>query len=125
MPKYTLHRDYVHRSTLGVISFEEDVPTHVPPHMEKEVIAIGAVRAEGEGDTPKVLDPEKKLPDIPVGDEREAEIKAAFELLIDRNDSDDFTGQGVPTVKAVEKIVGFDVDRKEIVELWAAMKAEG
>lgn len=122
MPKYTLHRDFTHRSTLGVISFEEGVPTHVPPHMEKEVIAIGAVRAEG--DTPKVLEPETKLPEIPVGDDRESEIKAAFDLLIERNDSNDFTGQGVPTVKAVEKIVGFDVDRKELVELWAAIKAE-
>ena len=122
MPKYTLHRDYTHRSTLGVISFEEDVPTHVPPHMEKEVIAIGAVRADGE--TPKVLEQDKKLPDVPLGDDREAEIKAAFDLLIERNDSNDFTGQGVPTVKAVEKIVGFDVDRKELVELWAAIKAE-
>lgn len=122
MPKYTLHRDFTHRSTLGVISFEEGVPTHVPPHMEKEVIAIGAVRAEGE--TPKVLEPETKLPKIPVGDDRESEIKAAFDLLIERNDSNDFTGQGVPTVKAVEKIVGFDVDRKELVELWAAVKAE-
>ena len=122
MPKYTLHRDYVHRSTLGVISFEEDVPTHVPPHMEKEVIAIGAVRADGE--TPKVLEQDKKLPDVPLGDDREAEIKAAFDLLIERNDSNDFTGQGVPTVKSVEKIVGFDVDRKELVELWAAIKAE-
>jgi len=122
MPKYTLHRDFTHRSTSGVISFEEGVPTHVPPHMEKEVIAIGAVRAEG--DTPKVLEPETKLPEIPVGDDRESEIKAAFDLLIERNDSNDFTGQGVPTVKAVEKIVGFDVDRKELVELWAAVKAE-
>lgn len=122
MPKYTLHRDYTHRSTLGVISFEEGVETHVPPHMEKEVIAIGAVRADGE--TPKVLEQAPKLPAAPIGDDREAEIKAAFDLLIERNDSNDFTGQGVPTVKAVEKIVGFDVDRKELVELWAAIKAD-
>lgn len=121
MPKYTLHRDYTHRSTLGVISFEEGVPTHVPPHMEKEIVAIGGVRADG--DNPDILEQTPKLPDAPLGDDREAEIKAAFDLLIERNDSNDFTGQGVPSVKAVEKIVGFDVDRKELVELWAAIKA--
>lgn len=122
MPKYTLHRDYTYRSTLGVISFEEGVPTHVPPHMEKEIVGIGGVRADG--DNPDILEQAPKLPDVPVGDDREAEIKAAFDLLIERNDSNDFTGQGVPTVKAVEKIVGFDVDRKELVELWAAIKAD-
>ena len=40
----------------------------------------------------------------------------------ERNDSKDFTGQGVPTIKSVEKIVSFDVDRSEVVEAWGLYK---
>ena len=50
-------------------------------------------------------------------------IRTAFALLPERNDSKDFTGAGVPSVKAVEKLVDFDVDRNEVVALWQAYRA--
>ena len=60
-------------------------------------------------------------------DDATAEIqqrrRTAFALLVERNDSKDFTGAGVPSVKAVEKLVDFDVDRNEVVALWQAYRA--
>lgn len=121
MPEYTLNRNHLYRSTSGVISFEKDVPAFVPPYMEKEIIAIGGVRVDGA--TPDYLDPVKAAKQAPQGQEREDELYGAFGLLIERNDPKDFTGAGVPTVKAVEKIVDFDVERVELNDLWGSYKA--
>ena len=120
MPQYVLNRNYTHRSTHGVVSFEKGKPSHVPPMMEKEIIAIGGERADGTQFDP--LDPEQaeKTPLSPI--ERRDELFAAFQIITDRNESSDFTGAGVPTVKAVEKLVDFDVDRAEIVEVWGEFK---
>jgi hypothetical protein len=120
MPEYILQRNYTLRTTNGVISFLKGEPTHVPPFMEKDIIAIGGVRADGaEVDA---IEPAPTLKPVVEGVERQDDLYAAFEMLIERNDSKDFTGQGVPSVKAIEKIVGFDVDRTEVVEAWGAYK---
>lgn len=42
--KFTLNRDRVHASVLGLsVEFKKGVPTHVPPELYAEVQAIGAV----------------------------------------------------------------------------------
>ena len=42
--KFTLNRDRVHASVLGLsVEFRKGVPTHVPPELYAEVQAIGAV----------------------------------------------------------------------------------
>lgn len=127
MPEYVLNRNHVLRSTNGVVSFEKGKPTWVVPALEKEAVAIGAERVDG--DAPDPLS-EMDKPSLPTysPEEREEQIKIAFEMLVERNESKDFTAQGVPTVKAVERIVGFEVERGEILEVWAAVKqakAEG
>lgn len=116
MPLYTLNRTYTYRSTSGVVSFVKGEPTWVIPAMEREVAAIGAERVDG--DSPEMLEPERTpLPQLSV-DERNGQIFIAFDQIVERNDSKDFTGAGVPTVKAVERIVDFDVDRGEVGALW-------
>lgn len=123
MPLYTLNRNYLHRSTLGhSVGFEKGVPAYVPPELEREVSALGAERVDGQGDGP--LGKEEVAPVELSAEEREIMIAAAFEQITKRNDSKDFTGQGVPTIKAVEKIVSFDVERTELVELWQRIKLE-
>lgn len=123
MPEYVLNRNYIHRSTMGfTVTFEKGQPVYVPPLIEKEVVAFGAERVDGEN--PEVLDPEK-IEQAPLSDsERKAGVFAAFGKIVARNDSKDFTGQGVPTVKAVEKLVTFDVERFELTEFWAEYKAK-
>lgn len=120
MPLYTLNRNHTHRSVNGVVSFVKNEPTWVVPALEREVVAIGAERVDG--DNPEVLDPIVPEVPAPTPEQRRDDIFAAFQLLSERNSANDFTGAGVPTVKAVEKIVGFDVDRTEVSELWGEFK---
>lgn len=122
MPKMTLNRTYVLRTIHGVVSFQKGEPVWVPPAMEVEAAQIGAERADGVEvdlipEAPKV----KLTPSEP---ERADQIVAAFKRIVDNNDSKDFTAAGVPTAKAVERLVGFSVERSEINVLWAAEKAK-
>lgn len=120
MPMYILHRTHTHRSTSGVISFVAGEPTGVPHYMENEVVAIGAVRADNQAVD---LIPADNVPVLPPdGEDRDKVIFAAFETLIASNVTTDFTGQGVPTVKAMEKVLGFDVDKVEVTTKWAEYK---
>ena len=120
MPNYVLNRNYLLRTLAGCVAFEKGVPTWVTPEMQKDALAIGAERADGVSED--VLSDEKTVPASPVGSERNDILFTAFQMLVERNESKDFTGAGVPTVKAVEKIVDFDVDRNEVVALWAEFK---
>jgi hypothetical protein len=123
MPLYTLNRNHTHRSLMGhTIQFIKGQPAFVPPACEREVLAIGADRVDGIA--PEVLDPIS--PEVPQlsNEDRATRIAAAFTTITESNNPRDFTGQGVPTVKAVEKIVSFDVDRFELAALWGKLKEE-
>ena len=122
MAEYVLNRNFVLRSMTGhSVNFVKNDPTFVPALIEREARGIGAERVDGAN--PDMLDPES--PEVaPLShDERAEQIRTAFALLTERNDSKDFTGAGVPSVKAVEKLVDFDVDRNEVVALWQAYRA--
>ena len=122
MAEYVLNRNFVLRSMTGhSVNFVKNVPTFVPALIEREARGIGAERVDGAN--PDMLDPAS--PEVaPLShDERAEQIRTAFALLTERNDSKDFTGAGVPSVKAVEKLVDFDVDRNEVVALWQAYRA--
>ena len=122
MAEYVLNRNFVLRSMTGhSVNFVKNVPTFVPALIEREARGIGAERVDGAN--PDMLDPE--TPEVaPLShDERAEQIRTAFALLTERNDSKDFTGAGVPSVKAVEKLVDFNVDRNEVVALWQAYRA--
>jgi hypothetical protein len=123
MPEYVLNRTYTLRTTSGVISFQKGTPTWVPPYMERDAAGIGAQRVDGK-DIDPLGEEEVKVPEIGF-DERQAQIRTAFELIVETNDAKDFTGQGVPTVKAVEKITGIrNVERGEVLELWQAFRTK-
>lgn len=125
MPKYVLNRNYTHRSILGhTIGFVKGEPTWVPPGpIELEVAAIGAERVDGE--QPNLVPEGAKQKVELTGEELEQLMREAFKELIEKNDSADFTAAGVPTVKAMEKIVGENLTAREIAELWAKVKEEG
>lgn len=122
MPEYVLNRNHVLRTTDGVISFEKGVPAWVTPMMEKHAVNIGAQRVDGDAPNPLGEEPPPEVKLTP--DERIEQLKVAFALIVEKNDAKEFTGQGVPTVKAVEKITGLEYERGEVLETWAAWKAE-
>ena len=120
MPQYVLSRNYTLRTTNGVISFVKGEPTWVPSFMEKDAVGIGAERVDGE--KVELLEPEQPPKTVITGTEREAQLYAAFDLIVETNESKDFTGAGTPTVKAVEKLTNIDFDRGEITDAWAKYK---
>lgn len=119
MPEYVLNRTHTLSTTSGVVSFVKGVPTNVPPYMVRDALNIGAEPADGV--RPEMLAPEV-VDQTPFGDDRDEAIYTAFKTIVAKNESADFTGQGVPTVKAVEREAKFDVERGEVLELWAKYK---
>lgn len=112
-----LNRNYTMATTKGhVIAFEKNKPTAVPKSAYNDAIAIGAMPADGAD--PDVLPNEKNdvVPQDPA--DRNPLIYAALVKLIERNDREDFTAAGSPTVDAVSREVGFKVAAKEIAGQW-------
>lgn len=117
LPKLTLNRDYVLATTKGhVIAFKKGEPTHVPASCYQDALAIGAQPADGSD--PDVLKDENtnKAPADPA--ERNPLIFAAIEKIVAGNERKDFTAAGSPTVKAVVRETGFDVDTRELTTVW-------
>lgn len=122
MPEYVLNRDYVLRTTKGyTVAFKKGQPVFVPPLIEKDAVAIGAERADN-GKT-DILAPETGEGTQMSFEELREAMFAAFDLLVEKNESDDFTAQGVPKVAVVEKMIETDIDRKELVEAWTEYRA--
>jgi hypothetical protein len=117
LPKLVLNRDYVLTTTKGhSIAFKKGEPTHVPASCYQDAIAIGAQPEDGSD--PNVLEDQKvnKAPSDPA--KRNPLILAAIEKIVAGNERKDFTAAGSPTVKAVEREVGFDVDAREVAAMW-------
>ena len=117
MSEFVLNRNYTHRSTSGhIINFVKDEPVYVPPVCRKEVTMLGATSM---GEAIDVIDAEREeKPELTPDERREALIKA-FKSLQERNHRNDFTGQGIPSIAALKKIIeDFDVDKKEVESLW-------
>lgn len=113
----TLNRNFVLKTPYGhSIDFRKDVPTYVPPIAYAEAIAIGAQRVDGYA--PDVLAEEEVTKTVVDPGERAALILEAIKGMIEKNDRDDFTASGQPASRAVEREVGFDVDRREIMAAW-------
>ena len=116
-PLLTLNRDYTLVTTKGhVIAFAKNTPTHVPPSIYQDAIAIGAVPVDGTD--PDVLDAEKKETLPMTLEEREAAIMATFDGLIERNERENFTAAGHPHFNAVSELVKFKVQGKEVAAAW-------
>ena len=121
MPDFVLNRDYALRSLTGhMINFKKGEPVFIPPICVKEAVAIGAQPVDGPVD---VLDPEVTESIVPEGAERKDLIFAAFEDLEAKNEREEWTASGMPTSKALEKTLGFEVDSKERNALWIEYRA--
>lgn len=117
---FTLNRDKTICTTSGhAIAFAKDVPTHVPPALWAEVQTIGALPAAA---LPEETVPESREPRDPGA--RLAAIEAAFAELVRANKREDFSGTGLPHVKALERVMGFKIDNKERDALWQAFRTQ-
>jgi hypothetical protein len=113
---YKLNRNYLlHTKTGNTIQFLKGEPTYVPKHCVKEAVALGAELLEGE--VVDALEDEVVIVHV-TPEERVAKLKDAFRVLEERNERNDFTGNGQPNVHALEKLVGFAVEAKERTKVW-------
>jgi hypothetical protein len=109
MPEFLLNRTYNLVGKGHNIRFTKGVPTHVPPELVREALSIGAESVSGKVD---VLGPEEVPPVQLTAVDKEALFFKAFDALIEKNEREDFGGDGKPTVTALKKILPFELDKK-------------
>jgi hypothetical protein len=115
-----LHRNFRLATTKGhSVQFEANQPTYVPPTIVAEAIAIGAEMAADDS-KPDMTPVDAPAPNSGPADAaaREADILAAINVLVQRNDREDFTGGGLPKLYAVAALLGYKTDRKELEAVW-------
>lgn len=116
---FVMQRDRTVASKTGhSIRFEKGVSQYVPPEMHAEVMAAGAVPTDE-------ID-EKEPTTLPVRPEDPAELEkqvfAAFEQIVLRNERDDFTANGAPHGKTLQRVLGYTVHNKERDAMWTKFK---
>lgn len=118
LSKLVLNRDFVLTTTKGhSIAFKKGEPTYVAAHLYQDALAIGAQPEDGSD--LDVLGKDEQGSKAPSDQaERNTLIFAAIEEIVADNQRKDFTAAGTPTVKSVERVVGFDVDAREIADMW-------
>ena len=129
MPLMKLRRNYRLATIKGhSVVFTADKPTWVPSVIVAEAIAIGAEIADAtEVD---ITPPESPAPNTGPVDAaaREADILAAINTLVRRNDREDFTSGGLPKIYSISGLTSYRVDKKELEAVWlkrAEMIVEG
>lgn len=120
MPFFTLHRNYVLRTTKGhTVSFVKGEKAWVPPECVPDAVAIGAVSDAGVDVIGEEAQPVVAMTD---GD-RKAKLFAAFDTMLARNQRGDFGANGLPTNRKLEDLVGFDVTNRERDAAWQEFRA--
>jgi hypothetical protein len=120
--KFIMHTDKIVATRHGhTIEFKAGVPTHVPKECWNAVREQGAVAEDQQAvDEANAKKPVKTEND-PV--EREKAILTAIEMMVESNKRGDFAASGLPNLKPLEAIVGFDVDVRERDAVWAKYQA--
>lgn len=92
------------------IKFVKGQPTWVPRCLHREAIGIGA-----ECLTEKVdfSEPDEVLPENLTPADKEALFFSAFDLLIARNQREDFGGDGKPSMPALKALLNFGFVKKD------------
>ncbi len=118
-----MQRDFVVKALGHSIPFTAGKDQWVPPECHGEAMKFGAVPVDKDEDLK--LEPAPERPKVVTGQDREEALFDAVKYLKHTNDGDNFGANGLPKVKAVASIVGFDVSGAERDGAWnKMMKAE-
>lgn len=117
MPMMVSLRNVRIESTKGhVVVMEAKVPKFIPDAIVPEAAAKGCAMAE-EGDEHFYED----LSNVNVefqGDVRKSMIYLAVQAIVEKNNTKDFDGSGVPRAEVISKALGFDVVRSEVADVY-------
>ena len=104
----------------GHTTIIETTPTEVQAIFQSEARRLGAVFAK-EGEVAAKVE----APAAPNASNEEAErIKAALILMLERNEDGDFTAAGQPNLRVVRELAGFNAERDDVYNVFAALKDE-
>ena len=116
-------RDRVITTTKGhTIRFKANEPKHIPVVVLEDCLQAGAVPTEEAA--VNEIKAEVSVMVAPQGEDRNAAITAKMREMVVRNQREDFTGQGRPDVRVLERELGFKVDARERDALWVALDIE-
>lgn len=116
--KFVSLRSFTLTSTLGhAVRFEKGEPTFVPPALYAEAQAAGAVPEEELPEAPAKSGPE--APSDPVA--REKAISDAMTQMVVDARRDDFTAAGLPHLRVLKQVLGWEVPAPERDAVWAKL----
>jgi len=112
-----LNRNHTLATTMGhILGFKKGEPTAVPRFLYQEALSIGAEPLE-KADAPSLDERPAGAAPMDLAARAEA-IDAAVAKIVGMNQRKDFTAAGSPSVKAVERELGYDVDGREVAAAW-------
>jgi hypothetical protein len=127
MPLMHSLRNFRLASTSGhVVVFSAGKPTFVPDAAVQEAMKNGAAPVNAD-ELPFFEEQGRAKVDF-AGDARRSILHLAISEIVAENNIKEFDGSGSPSVTAVEKRVGFDVTKEEVVNVFReyhAFKSEG
>lgn len=117
MPQMISLRSFRLETKTGhVLQFVAREPMYVPPSAVPDAMAAGCVPAS-EADVPFVEDSTRTRVEF-VGDIRKSMLFLAIGEIVQRNIAKEFDGSGTPKTAVVADLIGFEVARREVVELF-------
>lgn len=116
---FILNRTRTIKSTAGhAVHFEKGKPRTVPPAIEDLVVQHGAMPCDEDGNVVFEEQEDEASDEEPTGKEREDLLDMAVELLVERNDPDEFDSHNRPKVKALSEQLEFTVTADERDAAW-------
>lgn len=117
MPEFVSLRSFRLESVTGHTAvFEANVPRNIPQALIPAAMAAGCVPADA-ADTPFHDDTSRAKVEFN-GDIRASMVYLAIKALVEKNNSKDFDGGGTPKTAAVNALIGYEVRRQEVVDLF-------
>lgn len=118
----TSNRNFVLTTPLGhAIRFVKNEKQKIPRLLLQHALAAGVVPT-AEDDLPG--DEAAKLPEAPMGMAREQALRSAIIKLRERNAREDFSASGSPKVAAMEKVLGWRPQAREVEDVLAKLNEE-
>lgn len=117
MPQMISLRTFRLETRFGhVLHFQAKQPRFVPDIAVSEAMKAGCVPAEGE-DAPFHEDLGRARVEF-VGDVRKSMIYLAVKQIAEKNDAKQFDGGGTPKTAVVAEMLGFEINRKDLVDIY-------
>lgn len=98
------------------VEFKKDVPTFVPPLLHTEAMRCGAVALDADSVEHVKAAPIRQAE--AQGETRIEAISRAMDTLVKKNERMSFGADGLPTLRAIHRMTGIDLEINERNSIW-------